>query len=156
MCQRRRASQLCWRARAQEEDLIESFFGRLFGRPALDDPTPFGLKRVSEEAAKELYPAVTDTFAESLSGDNEDVAKLRPLLAQTQLESVPLRLAYDADQDGWTPTAFHQRVDGFGAALVVAETVGGAVVGGYNPRGEMGKGRNAVFAACPAAVMLVG
>lgn len=57
-----------------------------------------------------------------MAGDGDDVAVLRPLLAQTQLESAPLRLAYDASVDGWTPDAFHSCVDGFGAALVVAET----------------------------------
>ena len=95
--------------------------GRLFGRAALEDPTPGGLKRLSDEAAKELYPATTDQWAEPLPGDGPDMAVLRPLLAQTQLESAPLRLAYDADSDGWTPDAFHA-VDGFGATLVVAET----------------------------------
>lgn len=61
-------------------------------------------------------------WAEPVAGDAEDVAVLRPLLAQTQLESVPLRLAYDADRDGWSAAAFHSRVDTFGAALVLAQT----------------------------------
>lgn len=67
-------------------------------------------------------PAVTDVWAEPVEGDAEDVAVLRPLLAQTQLESAPLRMAYDADRDGWTAAAFHGRVDTFGAALVLAQT----------------------------------
>lgn len=96
--------------------------GKLFGRQALEDPTPGGLKRLSDEAAKELYPAATDCWAAPVPGDSEDVAVLRPLLAQTQLESKPLRLAYDADRDGWSADAFHLCVDGFGAALVVAQT----------------------------------
>jgi len=50
------------------------------------------------------------------------------------------RLAYDAATDGWSAAAFHRSVDTFGAALVVAETTGGAVIGGYNPRGEGGTG----------------
>lgn len=104
--------------------------------------TPGGLKRLSDEASKELYPAVTDAFAQPLDGDSEDVALLRPLLAQTQLESVPLRLAFDSSRDGWAASAFHERVDGFGATLVVAETAGGAVVGGYNPRGWVSLGED--------------
>ncbi|PSC73341.1 ATPase AAA [Micractinium conductrix] len=118
-----------------ELDLVERLVGKLFGRQALEDPTPGGLKRLSDDAAKELYPAVTDQFAAPLPGDGDDVAALRPLLAQTQLESAPLRMAYDADEDGWTPDAFHAAVDSFGAALVVAQTEGGALVGGYNARG---------------------
>ncbi|KAL4458167.1 hypothetical protein ABPG75_013032 [Micractinium tetrahymenae] len=126
----------------QDLDLVERFVGRLFGRQALEDPTPGGLKRLSDDAAKELYPAVTDVWAEPVEGDAEDVAALRPLLAQTQLESVPLRLAYDADRDGWSAAAFHSAVDTFGAALVVAQTEGGALVGGYNARGWSGIGED--------------
>lgn len=44
------------------------------------------------------------------------------------------RLAYDADRYGWSAAAFHQAVDSFGAALVVATTQGGALCGGYNPK----------------------
>lgn len=57
------------------------------------------------------------------------------MLAQTSIEGVPLRLAYDAEQDGWTPEAFHNAVNTFGAAVVIAETTGGAILGGYNPSG---------------------
>lgn len=38
----------------QDLDLVERFVGRLFGRQALEDPTPGGLKRLSDDAAKEL------------------------------------------------------------------------------------------------------
>lgn len=126
----------------QELDLVERLVGRLFGRQALDDPNPGGLKRLSDDAAKELYPAVTDVFAAPVEGDDEDVALLRPLLAQTQLESAPLRLAYDADNDGWSAEAFHSRVDAFGATLILAQTEGGAVVGGYNSRGWVSLGED--------------
>lgn len=67
---------------------------------------------------------MTDEFAGPVEGDDEDVARWRPLLAQTQLESTPLRLAFNADLHGWRPDAFHERVDGLGAALVVAQTGG--------------------------------
>ncbi|KAI3425718.1 hypothetical protein D9Q98_007694 [Chlorella vulgaris] len=147
---RRQASQIHAQQRDDdaELDIVERFVGKLFGRQALDDPTPGGLKRLSGDAAKELYPAVTDEFAAPLPGDSADVAQLRPLLAQTQLEGVPLRLAFDAERDGWSPQAFHERVDGFGAALVVAETAGGATIGGYNARGWVSLGEDRDSVAC--------
>lgn len=94
-----------------------------------------GLKRLSDEAAKELYPATTEEWAQPLEGEGAEESMLRPMLAQTSIETSPLRLAYDADSNGWTPEAFHEAVNTFGAAIVVAETVGGAIVGGYNPAG---------------------
>jgi hypothetical protein len=96
-----------------------------------------GLKRLSEDAIKELYQAPTDTWAEPLATDDDEMSLIRPMLVQTSIESVPLRLAYDAEQDGWTPEAFHTAVNTFGAAVVIAQTTGGAVVGGYNPSGSL-------------------
>jgi hypothetical protein len=75
---------------------------------------------------QELYPAPTDVWAAPVTGDAPDVRPLRQLLASTQLEAAPLRLAYDAARDGWGADSFHARVDGFGTALVVAETGGRA------------------------------
>lgn len=40
----------------------------------------------------------------------------------TQLEDETLRCCYSATEDGWSVRAFHDRVDGYGAALVVART----------------------------------
>lgn len=94
-----------------------------------------GLKRLSEDAAKELYPATTDEWAKPVKGDDLEESVLRPMLAKTSIEQSPLRLAYDAEKDGWNAEAFHQAVNTFGAAVVVAETAGGAIVGGYNPSG---------------------
>ena len=56
------------------------------------------------------------------------------LLAGTNLDGKPLRLAYKASRDGWGAERFHDRVDFCGSALVVAAS-GGAVAGGYNPSG---------------------
>lgn len=95
-----------------------------------------GLKRLSEDAIKELYQATTDSWAEPVSADDDEMSLIRPMLAQTSLESTPLRLAYDAERDGWTPAAFHAAVNTFGAAVVIAETTGGAILGGYNPSGS--------------------
>ena len=78
--------------------------------------------------------------------DKEGISRLRSLLAKTQLEKAPLRLAYNAEEHGWSVDAFHERVNTFGAGLLVAKTVGGTVCGGYNPRGWIGK---AFCCACP-------
>lgn len=43
-------------------------------------------------------------------------------LTGTQLEDEPLRCCYSATENGWSAAAFHERVDGYGAALVVART----------------------------------
>jgi hypothetical protein len=45
-----------------------------------------------------------------------------PRLTGTQLEEEALRCAYSATEDGWSAAAFHERVDGYGAALAVART----------------------------------
>ena len=100
------------------------------------------MKRLDEDAAPEMYPATTTEFAEPIEGDDVEMLRIRPLLARTQLECRPLRLAYDAAVHGWSPEAFHARVDSFGAAVVLAETEGGTVCGGYNPRGWIGLGED--------------
>lgn len=56
-------------------------------------------------------------------------------LSPLQLETKPLRLAYDANKNGWNAQAFHKAVDGFGATIVFARTENGSVIGGYNPKG---------------------
>jgi hypothetical protein len=48
---------------------------------------------------------------------------------------VVVRMAYDAERDGWLYQPFHDLVDGYGATVIIAQTEGGAVVGGYNPSG---------------------
>ncbi|KAK9823378.1 hypothetical protein WJX72_002360 [[Myrmecia] bisecta] len=129
-------------------DLVETLFSRVFGKRALEAQSPFGMKRMTAEEFPEQYEATTTAKAAPVTGDSEEVALFRPLLAQTQLERVPLRLAYSADQHGWTAAAFHERVDTFGAAVVLARTEGGAICGGYNNRGWIGLGedRNSIAA----------
>mmetsp|Transcript_41960 Transcript_41960/g.133922 ORF Transcript_41960/g.133922 Transcript_41960/m.133922 type:complete len:192 (-) Transcript_41960:672-1247(-) len=70
------------------------------------------------------------------------------MLKQTQLEAVPLGLAYDAKKDGWSHAKFHKKLDGLGAAVILGKTAGGAVFGGYNPKGWLGYGdwRDAISA----------
>ncbi|KAG7349611.1 TLD domain containing protein [Nitzschia inconspicua] len=66
----------------------------------------------------------------------EDAALVRPLLKNTQLETRPLTVVYNANHDGWDPRAFHQGVDAKGATVILARDKGtGKVVGGYNPKG---------------------
>ena len=93
------------------------------------------MKRLQGPALWEQYPAVLDEFAGPVEGDDAEMALFRPLLARTRLEKLPLRLAYDARQHEWSAEAFHEQCNTYGAAVVLARTEGGAVLGGYNPRG---------------------
>jgi hypothetical protein len=54
----------------------------------------------------------------------------------------PRSLAYDAEVHGFAFRSFHDRVDGRGAALVLARSCGGAVFGGYNPEGWVSLGED--------------
>ena len=76
-----------------QPDLVERMVGLFFGKKALEDQTPFGLKRMSAEDTPELYTATTTEFAAPVKADTPEVATFRPLLAKTQLERKPLRLA---------------------------------------------------------------
>ena len=70
-------------------------------------------------------------------------------MKNTRLEATPLRLAYDADEHGWSSAAFLARVATLGANVVVCTSAGGAVFGGYAPRSWLGLGEeknsNAAF-----------
>jgi hypothetical protein len=94
---RHRRKKAQWAANAQsnegQPDLVERMVGLFFGKKALEDQTPFGLKRMSADEVPELYPATTTEFAAPLEGDSPDVAFFRPLLAKTQLERRTLRSA---------------------------------------------------------------
>ena len=99
----------------------------------------------------EQYPAtyeINDAIVEE--DDQLPLAKsVRPLLKNTQLESRPLQLVYDANKDGWNPTAFHNSVDGKGAAIVVAyKKEDESIIGCYNPKGwaSLGGARPSVAA----------
>lgn len=123
-----------------EEDLdpVEKLFSFFFGKP---EEEPFGLKRFGKERFPEQYPATIDDFdVEPLPSDNRDMAALRPLLKNTNLEARALQLTYDANRDGWNAAKFHQAVDRKGGGLVVCTTRLGMVAGGYNPKGWVGYG----------------
>ena len=65
----------------------------------------------------EQYPATYELNDEEIEEDISipDAKLIRPLLKNTQLQSRPIQIVYDAEQDGWNPTVFHNAVDGKGA-----------------------------------------
>lgn len=91
----RRRHAFTTRASSENEhpDLIERIFGRIFGNKALEERSPGGMKRMSEEAMLEQYPATLTEFAAPVNSDDETMAMFRPLLAQTRLQKLPLRCA---------------------------------------------------------------
>lgn len=139
---RKTSFQLCHTGKENREtsDIVERWFGKIFGTEALEVEESFGMKRLNNP---EMYPADTTTFlSEVLPSDEGDVRYLRKLLANTQLEQAPLRLAYDSASNGLSVHAFHDAVNTYGAALLVCYMSHGAVVGGYNPRGWIGLGED--------------
>lgn len=99
----------------------------------------------------EQYPATYEPNAIVLEEDkshDDKIPLIRKLLKNTQLESRPLELAYQSSRDGWTPSAFHNAIDGKGASVVLATTVDNQIVGGYNPKGwaSLGGARPSVAA----------
>jgi TLD len=121
----------------EEPDLVEKIFSVFFGKP---EESPFGLPRFNSTRFPEQYPATVDQWADPVEGDSADVAALRPLLKNTNMESRLLRLTYDANKQGWNAQAFHAAVDRQGAALVVCKSRLGLIAGGYNPKGWVGYG----------------
>jgi hypothetical protein len=53
--------------------------------------------------------ACSERWAAPVAGDSGEIAKIRPVLAQTRLEAEPLQLAYDANRDGWAAKNFHAK-----------------------------------------------
>ena len=122
----------------EEPDLAEKIFTTFFGKP---EEEPFGLKRFNSQRFPEQYPATTTDFdVAPVESDNPEMAGLRPLLKNTNLETRGLRLTFDANKNGWDATKFHQAVDKQGPALVVCQTRQGLMCGGYNPKGWVGYG----------------
>jgi len=122
-----------------EKDPVEKVFEFFFGVPEAE---PMGLKRFGKERFPEQYPATTDEWADPVKSDTSEMARFRPLLKNTNLETRGLRLTYDANRDGWDASAFHKCVDRQGGALVVCTTRLGVTAGGYNPKGWVGYGEN--------------
>ena len=87
--QRERRARPC--LAAAELDPIERAVGWLFGRNAVDNRRPIRMARIEGSALDQQYEANTEMQAEPVPGDSDDVARIRPLLAQTVLEKEPLR-----------------------------------------------------------------
>ena len=120
----------------KEPDLIERLFSRVFGRQALDNQAPLGLQRATVEKFPDRFPATKDRLAEPFPGDQNEVKTIiRPLLAQTCLETRALKMVYNAKRDGLRADKFHSKVDKMGPAVVLATLKDGTVCGGYNSKG---------------------
>uniref|UniRef100_A0A7S2VII2 TLDc domain-containing protein n=1 Tax=Skeletonema marinoi TaxID=267567 RepID=A0A7S2VII2_9STRA len=109
----------------------------------------FGSSKNVPAAEDRTYPEAKQATYELMKGElgfgPESI--VRPLLKQTQLEKRKLKVVYNAKRDGFNAQAFHSKVDGKGASVVLAK-VRGQWIGGYNPRGwaSLGGGRSSVAA----------
>ena len=123
-------------SKADDKDAAEKLFEFFFGAPQEGEVA--GLARTA--GAPDTYPATKTEFADPVDSDDSEMALLRPLLKNTNLEYLPLRLAYDSKSDGWSAISWHNKVDKTGPCMVVARTKGGAFCGGYAPKGFAGYG----------------
>jgi hypothetical protein len=108
-----------------------------FHIPSFYHSRAFG-RTLEQRMAMEHIPAVYEMSDIEVDDDRTipEALIVRPLLKHTQLESRPLKVVYNAEQDGWDPTTFHKAVDGKGAALILAKAKDcGKLFGGYNPKG---------------------
>lgn len=122
---------------------FEKFFAGFFESIGAS-PDQIGMKRFDRERFPEQYPATLDEWAPLLESDmgedNWEMQAIRPMLARTSLESRPIQLVYDGNYNGWDANAFHAAVDKKGPGVVIARSEGGAIFGGYNPKGWIGLG----------------
>ncbi|KAA8496999.1 hypothetical protein FVE85_0728 [Porphyridium purpureum] len=108
------------------------------------EKTPFGLARFDRDKFPELWPAELEEQADPVEGDEKDpdLQLIRPMMARTSLQTRPMECVFDAEVHGWKAASFHRCVDKRGPAVVLARTKGGAVVGGYSPKGWVGYGES--------------
>ena len=78
------------------DDPVEKIFGFFFGAK---EEEPMGMKRFGKERFPEQYPAVLDDWAEPFDGDSPEVAALRPLLKNTNLEFRGLKVREKIKRD---------------------------------------------------------
>ena len=132
-------------APAEELDFITRMVVKVFGQDALDDPEPMGLKRMSKEEWPDQWPALCDgSSADALpSDDTEELRLVRAVLKQTQLETMPLGIAYDASTHGWRASSFHTQCDGQGAAVLIHAARADEVVGEVRTNGTVYYGNTA-------------
>jgi len=117
-------------------DVGEKLFGFFFGTP--EQGVTSGIAGTS--GAPDTYPATKTEFADPVAGDNKEMALLRPLLKNSNLEYLDLKLVYDAKRDGWNADAFHRGANFMGPCIVICKLRNGAVCGGYAPKGFAGYG----------------
>ena len=88
--------------------------------------------------AEAVRPVLTGTVLETAqlrcNQDPHDSAFARSIALAHRVEAA-CRMAYDAQEDGWSAAAFHACVDNQGPAAVLAFTYSGNRMGGYNPIG---------------------
>jgi hypothetical protein len=121
-----------------DDDPVEKMFKFFFGAK---EEAPMGMARFGRERFPEQYPATKTEWADPVQEDNTEVSTyIRPFLKNTNLESRPLRLVYDANKDGWNALKFHAKVDKGGPSVVLCKADNGVVCGGYNPKGWVGYG----------------
>ena len=107
-----------------EGDLVTRLFKRF-----LPDPEEMGMKRMTIESAPEQYYATKERWADPVPGDDENAILFRQCLAQTNFEKRKVKLAYDANRDGWSSEAFHDKLDRQGPAVVFGRSESGGVFG---------------------------
>ena len=122
-----------------KEDFITSIFSRF-----LPKPKDVGLTQFTVKTLPEKYPCTKTEWAAPVPSDGKDpnLLLLRQLLKQTNLETRPLVLCFDASRHGWRASAFHEKVDRKGPCAVLCRAKGGGVFGGYNPCGWVGYGES--------------
>ncbi len=119
----------------------------------LDNFLPAPIENSNDDSQRrkefpEQYPATYELNDITIESDDKDAEArlIRPLLKQTMLESRSLQIVFDAELHGWDTRSFHDRVDGKGAAVVVATYKNQqskfkmSTVGGYNPKGWSSNG----------------
>ena len=123
---------------AEQDDVPTKLFKFFLGTPEEGDVQ--GIARTA--SAPDTYPATKTEFAAPVEGDSAAIAHLRPLLKNTNLEFLQLKEVYSSSNPlaGFRPEAFHAGVDRKGPCIVIARTQGGAVCGGYSPKGFAGYG----------------
>jgi len=127
------------RQQATDDEDQGDFITRVF-KKFMPDPAEMGMKRMTIETAPEQYYCTKDRWADPVSGDDQIAAIFRPVLAQTNFEKRKVELAFDANRDGWSADAFHQKLDAQGPAVVFCRSKNGGVFGGYNPKGWVNYG----------------
>ena len=96
----------------EELDFITRMVVKVFGAGVMSDPEPMGLKRMSKSEWPDQWPALCDGSVAQLlpEDDTKELQTIRAVLAQTQLENMPLGIAYDANVHGWKASSFHTQV----------------------------------------------